>query len=399
MALILNMVGAHDVFLINNPTLNFFKQSYQTFYNLSHDAYELLPLNKVDFNTKVTFEVLKRADFINKMYVNITVPQLQKSSDSTYASWVNSFANSVIEKVELDIGGVIIDTQYGLQKEINDELSKQEDNAYDLMIGKYPNRLLKYNALQQNTFSLPLSFWFNKSLGDSFPLLALKYNTIKIHVYIRPFDQCILYDGSIPPYNVGISKCSIISDYIFIDNNLRTQMLNDSIIGNGINYMITQTQLFTDIIPSNKNTYMASTLSFNHPVFELQFVFQDNVSIDNNDYFNFSKRIDNSSPIKDLKLVLDGIDLFDVMPERYFRVLQADMKHTKIPDKYIYTYSFSNKPEQFQPSGSLNLSRIDQLNIVFTMNNLVSETKLCIFGLNYNFIKIQKGYCVLLFND
>ena len=66
------------------------------------------------------------------------------------------------------------------------------------------------------------------------------------------------------------------------------------------------------------------------------------------------------------KLVLDGNERFYERDASYFRLLQPLNCGLKIPTKHIYMYSFSLDSKEFQPSGTCNFSRIDNIKLVFT---------------------------------
>ena len=116
-------------------------------------------------------------------------------------------------------------------------------------------------------------------------------------------------------------------------------------------------------------------LNFNHPVKELVWVLQRNVNNTRgtayNDWFNFSAS-DPGTPIPSFavdlmeaaKILLNGHDRFATRAQTYFRLVQPYQCHTRIPSKHIYLYSFGLRPEEHQPSGTCNFSRIDNAQLV-----------------------------------
>jgi len=79
------------------------------------------------------------------------------------------------------------------------------------------------------------------------------------------------------------------------------------------------------------------------------------------------------------------------MTAKELRFYQPIQYHTSIPNNYIYSYSFSLNPEDYQPSGSCNFSRFDskQLQIEFADNIPHSELK--VFAVSYNILRITQG--------
>jgi len=75
------------------------------------------------------------------------------------------------------------------------------------------------------------------------------------------------------------------------------------------------------------------------------------------------------APMYSFKLILNGTDRFKERYGEYFRLNQNYDHHTRMPGNYIYTYSFSLRPEEHQPSGTCNFSRIDTAQLSFFLRN------------------------------
>lgn len=121
-----------------------------------------------------------------------------------------------------------------------------------------------------------------------------------------------------------------------------------------------------------------------------------------NQFDNFGILIDGSgNPVEYALLQLNGHDRFDRREGAYFNYVQPDQHFTNTPADGINVYSFALQPEQHQPSGTANLSRIDntQLNLWFydstyrpglpPLNYLCCDNKLYIFGFSYNVLRIM----------
>lgn len=121
-------------------------------------------------------------------------------------------------------------------------------------------------------------------------------------------------------------------------------------------------------------------------------------------YANFGILLDGSgNPVSFALIQLNGHDRFDRREGPYFNYVQPDQHHTNTPSDGINVYSFALHPEQHQPSGSCNLSRIDntQLNLWFAdatqrpglpvLNIFSPDNKLYIFDFSYNVLRIMSG--------
>ena len=101
------------------------------------------------------------------------------------------------------------------------------------------------------------------------------------------------------------------------------------------------------------------------------------------------------SPIVMGKIQINGHDRFSLRDGKYFNFLQPYQHHTNIPSTGINTYSFALYPEDHQPSGSCNFSKVDTSQLIFTLTKesveLQRKCNIRIYAVNYNILKIDKG--------
>jgi hypothetical protein len=162
----------------------------------------------------------------------------------------------------------------------------------------------------------------------------------------------------------GLVACSLYVDYIYLDTEERRRFAQVA-----HEYLIEQLQ-FTgqESVTSTSNRIQ---MSFNHPVKELVWVVQNPSYIDCNSYYNAPWRYSDAAlgnPTAVAKVQLNGQDRFSEREGRYFNFVQPYQHHTRTPATGINVYSFALKPEDLQPSGSCNFSRIDNavLNLTLT---------------------------------
>lgn len=112
-----------------------------------------------------------------------------------------------------------------------------------------------------------------------------------------------------------------------------------------------------------------------------------------------------ANPVATAKIQLNGHDRFAEMDGRYFNLVQPYQHHENVPSKGINVYSFGLKPEEHQPSGTCNFSRIDSatLNLTLTpttVNKGGSRTaKVRVFAVNYNVLRIMSGMGGLAYSN
>ena len=177
---------------------------------------------------------------------------------------------------------------------------------------------------------------------------------------------------------------SVWCNYIFLDTDERRRMAQ-----NPHEYLIDQVQTQTG------STGTSLQLNFNHPVKELIFTLPDRATFTSNVKCN---------------LKLNGQDRFAPQVAEYFQVLQPLEYHTAIPAMnisggtvaltskatvVINVYSFSIRPEEHQPSGTCNFSRIDSATLNFTSAVPVNN----VYAVNYNVLRIMSGMGGLAYSN
>jgi len=109
------------------------------------------------------------------------------------------------------------------------------------------------------------------------------------------------------------------------------------------------------------------------------------------------------NPVVTAKLQLNGQDRFSEREGSYFDVVQPFQHHTRAPDSGINVYSFALKPEEHQPSGTCNFSRIDNavLQLVLSSNTVSgSDTaKVRVYAVNYNVLRVMSGMAGVAYSN
>jgi hypothetical protein len=105
-------------------------------------------------------------------------------------------------------------------------------------------------------------------------------------------------------------------------------------------------------------------------------------------------------PLHQFKLLMNGTDRFVPQPGKYFNQYQTYRYHTGTPYPGIYVYSFALKPEELQPSGACNFSRIDIAQAaVYLKTGMPANLVQRMFAVNYNILRIQSGLGGLAFSN
>lgn len=109
------------------------------------------------------------------------------------------------------------------------------------------------------------------------------------------------------------------------------------------------------------------------------------------------------NPCVTAKLQLNGQDRFSEREGSYFDVVQPFQHHTRAPDTGINVYSFALRPEEHQPSGSCNFSRIDNAVLQLILSNAaiggVSTAKVRVYAVNYNVLRVMSGMAGVAYSN
>ena len=379
--------GKQDIFLTGNPQITWFKMVYRRYTNFAMESQQIVFDGDPDFGKRVTALVPRRGDLLGAIIMEVVLPYVEMT-DGTSGVYVNSTGYSLIEEISLEIGEQEIDKQTGEWMEIWSTLSTPagQKDALDNIIGRVDGLNRPPTVIPPQTCSvggykygavklyIPLQFWFNKNPGLYLPLLAMQYHPIRINMKIRDLNGMLSNTSlssscsNLQPKPAKIVDLRLWGDYIYLDTEERRRF-----VANTHEYLIEQVQYTPKVsIPEAVNIHNVR-LEFNHPLRELIWVLQRDVMETTHEWFNFGSTSAFEAGIsrdilQDATLQVDGYDRFDARDSGYFRLVQPYQYHTSTDvKKFIYVYSFSLRPEEMQPSGSLNASRIDNMNLLVNL--------------------------------
>lgn len=387
--------GAQDIYLTGNPEVTFFKGEYQRHTNFAQESIECTFNGTVGFGNTISAVIPRNGDLVTSMCLQVELPVLTGTGTQ---AWVRNIGNVLIKEVEVQIGGQKADKHYGQFMHIWHELTEQSghQDTYNVMIGNTAELTEEKSSVSAATLYVPLQFWFNTNVGLALPLIALQYHEVKVEITLRPFSELhVSSSGTVT--TPTLSSVSLWADYIYIDTDERRQFAQIP-----HEYLIEELQ-FTGS-ESFSQTNIRQRLNFNHPCKEIIWVSQldsnvQSVSAAGGDANRWTDFTDNGSgpnpynggdPMVDAQLQLNGHDRFKTRKAGYFNLWQPYQHHTNGPAVGIYVYSFGLKPEEHQPSGTCNMSRIDNATLNLTMASSAAM-KLYTYTRNYNVLRVMSG--------
>ena len=410
--------GAQDVYLTGNPQITFFKVVYRRHTNFAIEAIQQTPTGSNSLGSRVSFQITRNGDLIHRVYF------YGKIAATGNVALVPNFGHKLLKTIELEIGGQRIDKHYSEWLYIWNELSLPvgKRDGYNVMVGANARNLsTKLTDGQKYELYVPLEFWFCRNVGLALPLIALQYHEVKINIEYesdgsmvdkaatnftfeeetKPLVSGMVYNPNITlTGSVKLEEATLWVDYIFLDTDERRRFAQLS-----HEYLIEQLQ-FTgaDSITGGTTDSMKSIrMNFNHPCKELVWTIKDTTAgVYWNNYSSAVRgndHLDSANPVTNAKIMLNGNDRFATRKGDYFTLVQPYQHHENTPDKYhqgINVYSFALKPEEHQPSGTLNMSRIDTA--VLSLSSSISGV-ISIYAVNYNVLRILSGMGGLAYSN
>ena len=379
--------GAQDVYLTGNPQITFFKVVYRRHTNFSIESIIQSHNGTVGFGSRMTCQISRNGDLLHKLYLQVEI-----GGTANDYIWTQNLGHYIIKTAEVEIGGQLIDRQYGIWMQIWNELTlpSGKKDGFDKMIGNYNDADLKHQFVgtDKTKLYIPLEFWFCRNVGLALPLIALQYHEVKININFNDTMTAYVSDGdTVAGRNLTLSSAALWADYIFLDTDERRRFAQLS-----HEYLIEQVQ-FTGSESAVAGSKTRLKMSFNHPVKELVWVNMDDTKQNKKDWCVWQPQITDK-----VELQLNGNDRFAPRDPKYFTLVQPYQHHTNIPAATnIGVYSFALKPEEHQPSGTLNMSRIDTAQI--TIPRSAAAGNIYLFAHSYNVLRILSGMGGLAYSN
>jgi len=386
--------GAQDIYLTGNPQITFFKVVYRRHTNFSMESIQQTNNGTVGNGNRVSCTVSRNGDLVGRMYYQVAAGAITADACANPGS-------AMIDNVELEIGGQRIDKHYGHFIEALVELTEPNNsrksatqgvNAATEAVGTpFQNMAMHGGVLGDATANdvalyVPLQFWFCRNPGLALPLIALQYHEVKV---LTTF-------GTVANGGAAIgTDINLWVDYIYLDTDERRRFAQQS-----HEYLIEQVQHQSVAAGDNHE------LNFNHPVKELIWA-GSNVGNANSATVSFSTPLAITAGSSWL-LKLNGHDRMASRPLSYYTRAQVWQHHSgpggmgpvtvhNICNDSIAVYSFALKPEEHQPSGTCNFSRIDNARLV--NDGTTCAVALNIYAVNYNVLRIMSGMGGLAYSN
>ena len=413
--------GFQDKYFTDNPQYTYFIKNFKKHTNYSKSFIDIDATTSSDFGQSARFVISNDlGDMIKNMSLKFTLPSLNTSN----VGYVESIGHAVIERIDLIIGGQIIETIPSDYLQIHSEQNVTQTKQWALqnLIGKYPGKAgagrLNSNPstisfLGESTAPLdcyvdiPFYFFHNPELA--IPLCAITKQHVEVDVKFRNLEDLIVDDvgarPSITPENKHMDKIKLNCEMVFLDRDERELLKNKK-----TDYIITQLQQNIFSIPIGVNDFKCKT-SFVNPVKELYLIIQrENKRLSND--FCYAFDYDNPNILQGdkltffeqlnyLKLYLNNEEILNDVTGGviFLKAIQSSIHHARCQlIRRFYSYTFALEPEKPYPTGQVNMSLIKDQDFHLSLNELPTHSReLRIYALSYNILRIRDGFAKTIF--
>ncbi len=349
----------------------------------------------------------------------------------------------LIKEAELLIGSQPIDRVYNHYLNMWSELSTKPGKNLAEMIGKYSTT--EVAAARSASFQrlyVPLEFFHTRASGSALPIVSLQFHDVQIACTWNSVRSAICnldatgYKTVVRPGQASLNDTGdangVLKRFGLGDNNVKT-VPSKGVSDADVNVQLEVQYIYLDlqerqrfskgafqILISEVQTMSTPTkitdethqmnLTFNHAVIQILFAVLQSTNEKKGDHFNYDGVVEPTTgiarnPVKEVDLRLNNQQRFYATHGNYFKNLQSYQHHTNMPSSHVMTYSFALHPESENPSGSINLSRVDnaQLTLKFDSamwtdntahggeDNSGNSVKVLCFARSWNVLRVTLG--------
>lgn len=324
----------------------------------------------------------------------------QYESTSHFCHWTNAIGQAMFDTITLKVGDLTVDEISSEYMFVWDELTESRSSLE--MVGKrYTTSELVEDSRSDRVLYVPIPFWFEKKLNKAMALASLAFNSVEVSIDCKNLDSLIVKSHpNIVPVTIGSGgnqaispediQVSLVCQYAHLDKEEREVFTSTK-------HDTPATQVKEQSVVVNKGAgEHTMKLNFQHPVSELIFVVRTQDNEDSNNWMDFSDG-EGKDPIKSAEIQANNMSIVNG-PAQYFRQMQPYCHHSNIPNAHVYCYSFAARPEDSDPTGSLNFSRVDNISLTvnFSDSVMLQKKELIVFARNWNVIEYNgegQGQC------
>ncbi len=329
-------------------------------------------------------------------YLTDVAPVNPLDSDTEpHAYWCNNSGQAHVKNAWAVMGGQTCETLSALSMFYKEELCGKAGKSIAEMTGTREQLVdLVLDSQRSRVMYVPMPFFFSepRKQYNAAPLCSLVFSGFNVHVQFESLKNLIVQSSA------STRVTSVRTGAPPADGDLRAFMENTltylhpeerALFSMGkFNQLYKQTIIKTC---HGKGSTITCDVRVGHPIIELMWSLRRECQEAANNWFNLSG-IDGADPMESASILVNG-QLLANKPAEFFRQVMPYYYHSKLPQGYVYSWSFSVDPEGDDSAGSLNGSRTDSLEVqIRPQSGLQNEDLSIEFAIVvWNFIRYSDG--------
>ena len=407
--------GAQDIYIFGNPQVTFFKAVYKRYTNFAFEATKIL-FNKKNptFGDKTFVTIKRNGDLVGASFIEVTLPEMDVNDANGFA-WDYNIGIFLIKSVELEIGGNRIDKLYPNWVNIWVLLSipNGQLRGFNQMIGNI-STLTTFsilNTFPETVLTIPLFFSFCTKAANALPLIALQYHDVRLNVEFETFANLVSKEVT----TLTVSEIPLVSAVLYVDYYYLDVAERRRFVTNPCEYLFHQLQFY------GPDPYLGTRTAIDlrqidNSVKELFWILKSSDQISNASYSTINTLY--RSPIDNSELLLNSYSVFGKKSARYTNLMVPYQRHSNCglhriaatSEQFgspsgstgINVFSFALEPENHQPTGTLNFSRINNPKLYLEMSALAisdfgTNVSFEVYALSYNVLRVMSGMANLAY--
>jgi len=374
--------GAQDTWLTGKPEVSFFRSNYKRYTHYTAVTERQIIQGQPTAASISTVRFEKKGDLLSYVYF---AARDKNGAHVNKLNWVN-----VIDKVELMIGGQVIDTQdFQYMTDIEPVTGAQSFNQRYLNNGNA-------SVNNQSAGFLPLKFFFCKDWSVALPLVALQYHDVELRITWAANLAASATEAADGSQTYAQLQYQAWTSFVYLD-----QAEREFFAKNSHDLLITQVQR----VPIGTNAVQELALA--HPVKFLAFQSNNYATVYNTGGVGAGSSV---AANMQLKVQINGVDVGEsrFLPAytdvaQYYHTQYGYAGNSTIANVAIISYCLDTS--KLQPTGTLNFSRLDTYRLIVPtglsggLKGLTNQAVVTpfIYCVNYNVLRIQSGMGSVLY--
>ena len=350
------------------------------------DSNDILLKDSINSELKLLDESYNSYDVFKDEYLKIV-----SRDEKPKFGWIKKLGSYIFSEVELYFNDLLIDKQYPIWINAWNELNVTNNELFSKMIGDVEDltEVNSDNKLSKNLL-IPFRFWFCRYSGMNIPLIAMINTDIVLKLKLNNINNLVKKPENTEVVLLSEFSIELIGNYIYLDekereifSNARHEYLIEQVFFNGKEFL--------------NSTEKTLNIYFKNSIKELIWVLDYDKDLNNVELSDYT--LENKNPFLKCKIFTNNKNIIE-QDGVYFNYVVPYENYKSAPSEGINVYKFGINNMDFQPSGTINFSMLDKVEMYFNFNSSISNLSnknIHIYAVGYNILRIMSGQAGIAF--